>query len=270
MRDDAARYDARMQTPVTPGALPSTTDAPRGPSGPLFSPKQIALATLFGTPIAGAILAAENFVRLDRRGMSGVALALGVGAIGGAVALDLAWSSAATFLAVPVWTAAAWLGAKTAFEPSLAGNPPRGSLHAIAVSALVLAALLGTARVAAIFAPDAVPTVAELAFDVLGMRGGQVRYRSGLDREDALRVRRALEHAGVLSEAERLALEVRRDEKLVVLLRLPDARPETIEAAKRFSRLLVDHLSPPECVVTRVLAPGGRQVLATGTTCPRP
>jgi hypothetical protein len=247
-------------SPNTPGALPAPpTDAPPE-IGPLFSGPQIAVATLIGTPVAGAILASMNFARLGKRKAIPVALALAIGAIAIALVLDAVWSSAALFLAVPLWTFAAFALTADRFHVS----ERRGAALVFVVPVVVVIALIGVTRVVHIYAPDAVPSVAELAFDKMGVQGGQIRYE---DREAALKVRNALDKAGLLSGEYQVAFDVTRENgQIVVVIELPSLDDKALNAVKSFSRAIVDNMDQPECIIAKVKSP---QRSAEGKVCPR-
>lgn len=239
--------------------------APPAPA-PLFSAQQIATATFFATPVAGALLTAWNLRRQQRRGPL-IALGLGVGAIAVALWLDLVWSGAVWWLAVPAWTMAFGASAEVLFAAPLARAGKRSPWVAGAVGAATLVALTGAGAVATWMAPRAVPSFAEILFNWTGVGPHRVGWRDGASRDDALRVGDALARAGLTHHDARLSLTVARDgPRLVVNLRLPDAAPEALDGARALTRAVADHLEPAECVTGRIVSPGGA-VLAEGTSC---
>lgn len=251
--------------PTSPFAFGHDPVAPPPPA-PLFSPEQIAGATFFATPVAGALLVAWNLRRLHRRGAL-LALALGVGVIGVALWLDLVWSGAVWWLAVPAWTMVFGVGSNVLFGRLLAQAGRRSPFTALAVGVATVLALGSAGAVATRLAPRAVPSIAEILFDWTGVGRSQVRWADGGTREDALQVGEAVERAGLLRDDLRLALTVARDgDRLVLRIRLPDASPEAVAAARMLTRAVADHLEPAECVTGRIVNPGG-VTLAEGTSC---
>ncbi|OGQ25583.1 MAG: hypothetical protein A2138_04170 [Deltaproteobacteria bacterium RBG_16_71_12] len=257
---------AMPREPTSPFAFGRDLAAPPPPPAPLFTPEQVAAATFAGTPVAGALLVAWNLRRAHRRGAL-TALALGVGAIALALWLDVMWSGAVWWLAVPAWTMAFGTGANLLFGKLLPQAGARSPWVAVLVVVAALAALAGAGAVATRLAPRAVPTPVEILFNWTGVGSSQVHWSNGGTREDALRVGEAIERAGLVRDDVQLALTVARDDGLLVLrIRLPDASPEAVGAARTLTRAVADHLEPAECVTGRIVNPGD-DTLAEGTSC---
>ena len=253
--------------PTTPFSFGHDPDVPAPPPAPLFSPEQIAAATFFATPVAGALLIAWNLRRLQRRGAI-VALAAGVGVIALVLWLDAAWSGAVWWLAVPAWTMLAGVTATALFEQMVRQVGRRSPAVALVVALATIVALAGAGAVATRLAPRAVPSFAELLFAWIGVGKSRVPWDHGATREDALRVGDAIDSAGLVRDDVRLALGVARDQgRLVLRIRLPSASPEAVAAARALTRAVAHNLEPSECVIGRIVNPSGH-TLAEGTSCP--
>ncbi len=252
--------------PTSPFAFGGQPLVPPPPPMPLFSAEQVAATTFFATPVAGALLIAWNLRRQQRRG-SLVTLALGVGVIAVALWLDLVWSGAVWWLAVPAWTMAFGVGANLLFNAHLARAGKRSSWAAAAVAAASIVALSGAGATATRLAPRAVPSFAEILFNWTGVGANRVAWAAGASRDDALRVGDALARAGLTRGNARLSLTVARDQgRLVLNIRLPDASPAALDGARALTRAVAAQLEPAECITGRIVNPSGA-VLAQGTSC---
>lgn len=253
--------------PTTPFSFGRDPAAPAPPPAPLFSAEQIAAVTFFATPVAGALLIAWNLRRLQRRGAL-VALAVGVGVIALVLWLDVAWSGAVWWLALPAWTTLAGVTSTALFERLVHQVGRRSPAVALVVALATIVALAGAGAIATRLAPRAVPSFAELLFDWIGVGKSRVHWDDGATREDALRVGDAIEGAGLVRDDVHLALGVARDQgRLVLRIRLPDASPEAVAAARALTHAVAHNLEPQECVTGRIVNPGGK-TLAEGTSCP--
>lgn len=255
---------AEPTTPFAFGRSPAVS--PPAPM-PLFSPGQVALATLLATPVAGAILVAWNLRRQQRRGAL-LALGVGVSVIGLALYGDARGSAAVWWLAVPAWTVGASLASSALFASALplVGRRPMGA--AWLVSLATVGALYGAGSLASVLAPRAVPGFGELLFHWIGVGPNHIRWGQGASREDALRVGEALERAAIVRDQARLRVDVAREgDRLVLRIRLPDASPEAMGVARAITRAVAEHLDPADCVTGRIVDVAGRR-LAEGTHCP--
>lgn len=235
-------------------------ELPTAIPGPLFSPAQIGWASLVGTPVAGAILAAWNLRRLQRPAMG--ALAAGVCAISLAVVLDSFWWPALPVL-IPLCAVVASVLTRRVFGPSLRIAGRRSGWTATGTVLLVIVALeaaaAGIERMGV-----AVPGPSELLFDFVPVAGGGgVRYGAGATRADAERVRDARSAAGY----QQVTLSVaRHDQELVLSLRLPGVVDEgMVERGRRMAQAMANSLE--SCVRVRLVNAGDRE-LASGHACP--
>lgn len=253
--------------PTTPFSFGRNPTAAPPPPAPLFPPGHIATATLFATPVAGALLIAWNLRRQQRPGAA-AALVGGVGVIALALWLDVSWSSAVWWLAVPAWTLLASAVSSALFADAVKLVGRRSPVAAWLVGVATVASLYAAGAVTALVAPRALPSFHEVLFDWILVGAAQVRPMDGASREDALRVGEAIERARLIEDQRALRLAVGREEgHLVLHVRLPDASPEAVAVARRLTAAVARHLDPPECVTGRIIDVAGR-TRAEGQSCP--
>ena len=259
--------------PSTPAGLPEPSVDVHAPAGALFNPKQIALATLVATPLAGALLAAAN----TRAVGSGKALRVVVVATGAAATalifgIDVWGAGPFTLLALPVSAGAAFVASAIAFA-RWSDEAPRCS-H-VSVLAVVIAcwAALGVVGGAVVGAAQLrTPRADEaLSDNVEHSPHERVSFSDGARRADADEIARALVNAGAFTGAGTLRVDVDRardPNELRVSMRVPDdASPADLEAARALLKSVARHLAPPRCVNGRVVNVNGLE-RASGRLCP--
>jgi hypothetical protein len=182
------------------GGAPTATspEAPLPPGYRLYSPAQVALASLFGAPLAGGILLYLNQRRLGRA-RPGLALLAGLGLTAAMVAIawplpDVATRGIPLAGVLATWqTAKAWQGEAHAAHLAARGVPG-SSWRAAGVGLAAMVALL------------ALGFVVVVAFDLqpgphVDLGGGQVvTYEDGVSEAEARHVGELLRAAGYFND----------------------------------------------------------------------
>jgi hypothetical protein len=262
-------------TPATPAVhgdlQPGPVDAPAVDA--LYSPKQIAVATLVATPLAGAVLFAANARAV---GSTHVARALVVAAGAAMTAVILGvdvWGAGPfTLLALPVCAFVALLLSAHAFSSWTTSAAAR--THG-AVGAVVVACWLGLLAASGVvmgafhlYTPNATEALGD---NVEHSPGERVFYRGNARREHATDVARALANAGVFTGNGTLRFvvdDVDAAGELRITLRIPDdAAGAELEAGRGLFKKIAQHMQPPRCVRGRLLTTSGVE-RANGRLCP--
>ena len=143
-----------------PYSPPGTPVADVASSGPLYSPRQIYLASFLGSPIAAAWLFHRNFLTLGNESRAQLALGLGVAATVALFVVGMYLPKGSPNLLVPiVYSFAiyqyATLVFKAAYEKHLTSGGRRGSWWmVIGVSLLAAMLVFGVAIALAFVAPS--------------------------------------------------------------------------------------------------------------------
>jgi hypothetical protein len=204
----------------------------------LFTAPQIAAATLFGTPLAGAWLAANNLAALGRP--RGRALFVAVFALVAAEDLVLALLDApdwAAFAIAPVDVVAAWWLARRAFADATTTARRRSTREVaqrVIGAALVYTAVVGGAWLGIVsFGPPSWKSALQDAVYVGADEA--VRFADEATRDDAARVARVLVDEGALTG---------RGSFDATIARFGDDVSLTITTADENARFRVDRAAP--------------------------
>jgi hypothetical protein len=254
--------------PTTPSSAPFVPHDDPPPPAPLYSPKQIAVATLLATPVAGAVLAALNLRAVGKRAAALLVIVSAAALVATVVALDVRGYGALTLKITPLWTAAAFLVAQLAFARGTAhyGARKDGGVLAV-VAAMWLAFALAGGGFAAWLHVNT-PSVDEINDDAVIYAPHQiVRYVHGATRDDAARTARALAKLHYFGGDGSLTMTIERVQgrlRASVLVEPPVTAADADVAAK-----LTKHLSEElhECVAGQLVHIDGG-VLARGASCP--
>lgn len=172
-----------------------STEPVEAPAYRLYTPGQVALATVLGAPLAGAILIAFTFKRLGRRRAAGAALILG--AIGTVFAFVVTWflpDRIGYALTSLPWVFATYYIAKGFLGPLVATHMRAGGKKAswwaaagigAATGGLILLVVFGGIL---LFEPDPECVTFE--------SGDEIYYEGDATKEDAQRLGEALKEQG--------------------------------------------------------------------------
>ncbi|MCE9576969.1 MAG: hypothetical protein K8W52_27735 [Deltaproteobacteria bacterium] len=222
---------------------PSLASASAPPAAPLYSPGQVAAATFFGTPLAGAWLFATNERRCGHPGRAAVSLVVGTAATALLVMLALAVSTSIPRLAgrIAILPVLAMGQLARVLQGKAYAKHLGNSGRRAPISSVIAATGVGLALGVGVAYATGYAYLSATAPARIEIGGSEFLYADGVTEREAQAVGDALQAIGMLSPKRPLTVVVRRDHgRVVVGFTMPAGPASHPEIRQAYRNLAVE------------------------------